>query len=213
MQALEVILKSAFHQDRLMKNGIQGGRSFFLRPQRSFYLGDFYELWLGLFQSLVLGKMPMLNVDVNHKAFPKRYPSMIELLRDMEQDLNTRIDFNRPFDRIVENTLARHLGGLEICYDQGGGVKKVYKFMQVVGNPAREKFRMENGQEKTIEQYFRETNRRIQHPGLPCIKLGNTITVPMEFCSIPDSQVNTYFIINLIYTYVLITIRINNEKH
>lgn len=156
------------------------------------YLGDFYELWLGLFQSVVLGNVPYLNVDVNHKAFPKRYESMVDLLRDMQDD-RTRIDLNRPLDRFVVNALERHLAGLEICY-RGPGSSKIYKFMRVVNDPANERFTDANGQQKTILQYFRETNRNIQYPQLQCLRLGNalrSIVVPMELCSIPDTQVKS----------------------
>lgn len=163
------------------------------------YLGDFYELWLGLFQSVVLGNIPFLNVDVNHKAFPKRYNTLIDMFPDMEQDLRMNINPNQPLDRSVLFALERHLGGLEICY-RGPGNSKIYKFMRVVGDPANERFTDQNGQQKTILQYFRETNRNIQYPKLPCIKLGNTvksIIVPMELCSIPDTQVR------YLYLYIL----------
>lgn len=155
------------------------------------YLGDFYELWLGLFQSVVLGNIPYLNVDVNHKAFPKRYESVIDMLRDMENDLNMQINPNQPLDRYVTAALEKHLGGLEICY-QGPGSKRIYKFMKLVNNAENERFTTENGEQKSILQYFRETNRNIRYPKLPCIRLGNTIKsiiVPMELCSIPDTQV------------------------
>lgn len=156
------------------------------------YLGDFYELWLGLFQSVVLGNIPFLNVDVNHKAFPKRYDKLLDLFKDMEQDMRMKIDLNRPLERNVMYALERHLGGLEICY-RGPGMPKIYKFMALVKDAANERFTAENGQQKTILQYFKDTNRNIQYPQLPCIKLGNTIksiVVPMELCSIPDTQVN-----------------------
>lgn len=155
-------------------------------------MGDFYELWLGLFQSVVLGAVPLLNVDVNHKAFPKRYNNMLELLRDMEQDLRCRIDPSQPLDRMVISALERHLAGLEIIY-RGPGGDKIYKFFRLGSDPATERFTTENGEQKTILQYYRETNRNIQYPQLPCIKLGNTIRsicVPMEMCGIPDTQVN-----------------------
>lgn len=161
--------------------------------QRRVYLGDFYELWLGLFQSVVLGSVPLLNVDVNHKAFPKRYNSLIDLFRDMEQDMRMSIDLTRPLDRHVMFALEKHLAGLEICY-RGPGSSKIYKFMRMVDNAENERFTAENGQQKTIMQYFRETNRNIQYPKLPCLKLGNTIKsiiVPMELCSIPDTQVRS----------------------
>lgn len=169
-------MQAAFYQQRLLDRGVSGGRSFFLPPGgRREYLGDFYELWLGLFQSVVLGNMPLLNVDVNHKAFPKRYNSIIDdLFPDMEQDLRMRIDPNRQLDQNVIRTLERHLGGLEIIY-RGPGNSRIYKFMRLVGKPANERFTTENGEEKTISQYFRDTNRNIRYPEMPCIRLGNSI--------------------------------------
>ncbi|KAJ6641425.1 Protein argonaute-2, partial [Pseudolycoriella hygida] len=186
MQAVEVILKAAFHQDHL-HTGIQGGRSFYLPIANRPYLGDFSELWLGLFQSLVLGEVAFLNVDVNHKAFPKRYGSLVDLLRDMRMN----IDPSRGIHRDVEFALAKHLGGLEICYN-GKGQKRIYKFVEIARKPNDVKFILENGQETSVLQYFQSIGRHIEYPNLPCIRLGNTIKshiVPMEFCSIPDRQV------------------------
>lgn len=185
--------QAAFYQDRLLQNGVSGGRSFFLPPERREYLGDFYELWLGLFQSVVLGNVPLLNVDVNHKAFPKRYNSIVDdLFPDMERDMRLRIDPNRPLDRMVSSALERHLGGLEILY-RGPGNSRIYKFMRLDNDPANVRFRGENGEEKTVLKYFQDTNRNIRYQKLPCIRLGNSINnivVPMEFCGIPDTQVN-----------------------
>lgn len=185
--------QAAFYQPRLLRDGVPGGRSFFLPTQgQREYLGDFYELWLGLFQSVVLGKVPFLNVDVNHKAFPKRYDNLVQLLDDMEQDMRTRIDKTRPLDRFILSALEKHLRGLEICY-RAPGSSKIYKFMALTDDAATERFTTENGEQKTILQYFRDTNRNIQYPRLPCIRLGNTIrsiVVPLELCGIPDTQVN-----------------------
>lgn len=156
-------------------------------------MGDFYELWLGLFQSLCLGDIPLLNVDVNHKAFPKRYNNLIDLLRDMENDLRMRIDLNRKLDYKAEQALQRHLAGLEICYTNPGmGSKRIYKFMSLDRSPGELSFTLENGQKTTVLDYFKNSGRRIQYPALPCIKLGNSVknqAVPLEFCSIPDTQV------------------------
>lgn len=166
-----------------MRHGIQGGRSFFLPPigPRT-DLGDFYQLWLGLFQSLVLGKLPLLNVDVNHKAFPKRYDTLVDLWNEMQGDYN------------IENALARHLSGLEICYtNPGTNAKRIYKFISVERTPQNCQFTLEDGRQTNVLEYFRTTGRQINHPNLPCIKIGSTIrshTIPLEFCSIPDTQVN-----------------------
>lgn len=150
-------MKAAFHQEKL-KHGIQGGRSFFLPPppKENRYLGDFSELWLGLFQSLCLGQMPFLNVDVNHKAFPKYYSSLIDLLQDLERDENKkpnnfrsnrtiRIDLNQPLEYWVIDALKQHLSGLDICYTiPGTSNKRIHKFIRVEREPAQAKFEQNN---------------------------------------------------------------------
>lgn len=190
-----------------MNHGIQGGRSFFLPSTgRRYYLGDCYELWLGLFQSLCLGKIPLINVDVNHKAFPKRYNSLIDMLRDMERDEQDkrakgrnqggppfRIDLNRPLDRFILNAVESFLKGLDICYtNTKTGVQRIYKFMSIERSPDQVTFSLENGQQTTVLKYFQNTGRKIQYPALPCIKIGNSLKnqiIPMEYCSIFDKQV------------------------
>lgn len=122
-------LQAAYYQQRLLNVGVPDKRSFFLPATgRREYLGDFYELWLGLFQSVVLGNIPLLNVDVNHKAFPKRYNSLIDMFPDMQQDMRMNIDPNQPLDRFVVQALQKHLGGLEICY-RGPGAPRVSVFL------------------------------------------------------------------------------------
>lgn len=190
-----------------MNNGIQGGRSFFLPPTKGRqYLGDCFELWLGLFQSLCLGKIPLINVDVNHKAFPKRYNDLTDMLRDMERDEQEkrardrrnqggpqfRIDLNRPLDRFILNAVENFLKGLEICYtNTKTGVQRIYKYMSLERSPDQVTFSLGN-QQTTVLKHFQNTGRKIQYPALPCIKIGNSLNnqiVPMEFCSIFNKQV------------------------
>lgn len=111
----------------------------------------------------------------------------------MENDLRMKIDINRPLDYNVTKALERHLGGLEICYTNSAtGGKRIYKFMCMDDKPGELTFTLENGEKTNVLNYFRKSGRPIQFPNLPCIKLGNSIknqSVPMEFCSIPDTQV------------------------
>lgn len=175
-----------------MRHGIQGGRSFFLPPNgHREYLGDFYELWLGLFQSLCLGEMPLLNVDVNHKAFPRRYDSLIMLFKDMERDMRLRIDLNRPLEQNVLIALQNHLTGLEICYN-GAIIRRIYKFRSIEQIPENCPFTTHHDGQTNVLEYFQNSGRIIQYPALPCIQIGNNINnqiVPMEYCSIADTQV------------------------
>lgn len=147
-----------------------------------------------------LGEIPLLNVDVCHKAFPKRYNSLIELLADMGRELSTRnrqvqIDLDRPLPQNAEEKLVAHLKGLEICYNRDANDKKIYKFYELGNIPAQEMFTLRRDgleERKSVSDYFREINRSIRYPGLPTIRLGrrdNYISVPMEFCSISDDQV------------------------
>lgn len=172
------------------------------------YLGDHYELWLGLFQSVVLGEGLFLNVDVCHKAFPKRYANLIDLLRDMENDINNdrnrrggyqqgrsqepfRIDLNRSLHGMIIDKLEQHLSGLDICFNTGLATGSIQKFRYIGRKPADEMF-MKDGRRLSVLQHFTETGKRIRYPELPCIGLGSRDTkIPMEFCSIPDTQVSS----------------------
>lgn len=173
-----LILQCAFQQSHL--RGVQAGRSFFLQPTGNRYdLGDFFELWLGLFQSTVLGGCPYLNVDVSHKAFPKRYDNMAQLAREVGND----------------RALAEHLRGMDIVYNRPGNAgKKIHKFLDVDNTPERCMFEL-NGQRISVLQYFRQIGYTIQNPNLPCLRIGgqtNSITVPIELCSLSDAQVYFY---------------------
>lgn len=179
-------------------------RSFYLRPQQKpVYLGDYFELWLGLFQSTILGDIPFLNIDIAHKAFPKRYGSLVDLLEDMKQDFRVGrlVNVTRPLDVQVCDAMHKHLAGMDIIYRktrESSGLER--KFLGVAEIPSRvffEATRTVNGKEEkhktNVQDYFKSIGIQIKYPHLPCIKMGNTIksvTVPMEFCSVSDAQVS-----------------------
>lgn len=187
LQCLEIILKGAYHQPHL-DMGIHAARSFYLPSEKREYLQDFFELWLGLFQSTVLGSNIYLNVDVNHKAFPRGYDSLLKLLDNiMEEHSCSSIE--------AQNYMKSHLAGLDLIYNTpvDGGSRRVYKYMGLVDTPNSERFKDANGQEITVAKYFKNKNYPIRRPDLPCVKIGNSIkniTVPMEHCSLSDRQVS-----------------------
>lgn len=158
-------------------------------------MGQYFELWKGLFQATVLGDVPFLNVDVAHKAFPKRYQNLLDLIEDIDRDMRNTTNFNRSLDPRVTSELRRHLSGMDICY-RGPGVAdggKIYKFNSVDGKPANVRFN-QDGKETNVLQYFRDRQpNSIRFPEMPCLKLGNNvrnISVPIEFCSLSDAQVS-----------------------
>lgn len=87
LQALNTILKSPFHG---MRNGILSGRSFYIPSEPRLDLGDHFDLCFGLFQSVVLCNRVLLNVDITHKGFPKRYDSLVELWNIIKNDENKK---------------------------------------------------------------------------------------------------------------------------
>lgn len=184
-----------------MNRGAVGGYSFFLPPEmlsmlrgKDIYLDDGCELRLGLFQAVALGNEFVLNVEVIHKAFPRRYDSLIDMFKDMR--LKFPIDQKRSLDKEVIDALKRRLAGLDICYTQpGSGLKKVRKFMDVDEKPSKVIFFDSNGVQTNVLKYFKDRRMEIEYLELPCIKIGNrerNISVPMEFCSISDGQVKTF---------------------
>lgn len=152
-------------------------------------MGDFYELWTGLFQSTILGRIPYVNVDVAHKAFP----APVHLL-DVAHGLLRGGDFNAPLHPNIAMQLKKHLQGLRIIYDMTGqdASTKGYKFMALGETPDKEIFES-NDRRISVLQYFQSKNCPLRFSKLQCIKVGNAvrnITLPMEFCRIPGGQVN-----------------------
>lgn len=139
--------------------------------------------------------MPFLNVDVAHKAFPKRYRNLLDLIEDISQDMRCRTDFTRPLDYKIISELRRHLSGMDICYKGPGATDggKIYKFASVVEKPAQVRFN-QDGRETNVLLYFQSRQpNSIRFPEMPCLKLGNNvrnISVPIEFCSLSDAQVS-----------------------
>ncbi|KAJ6640715.1 Protein argonaute-2, partial [Pseudolycoriella hygida] len=183
MQMLEIVLKAPF----LDKDGVQAGRSFFLRPgaKERYDLGDNYELWTGLYQATVLGSRPYLNVDIAHKAFPSERRVC---------DILIGVDLKRQLDPKNASSLQSHLNGLMIKYSLPGNNAscRSFKFMRLAADSKTEKFINDaDKKEYTIESYFRSRGVTIQYPLLPTLKLGNSIkniTVPLELCVVDGNQ-------------------------
>lgn len=160
-----------------------------MRPDRPVDLGDFYELWIGMFQSTILGSIPYVNVDIAHKAFPRR-TGLIELINELGRDFRTRSgpNLNAQLDYNVINNVTNHLKGLDIGYDMPGGGIKAYKFAGLT-EPARKlTFKMDE-RDITVEKYFENRGHRLKYPNLPCIKTVGKSFFPVELCFVIGGQV------------------------
>lgn len=169
IQALDIILRSAFRRNIDDGSAIPTGRAVFFVPDQKSDLGDGMELWLGLFQSAILGRAKIyLNVDVLHKAFPSSLP-VVDLLRTTDRtgrvsDVPTYLD-----DRGVAK-LNEFLQMLSIGYRLNPNEPyKTYGF-NGVGEPASRARFEHNGNQITVQQYFeREKKIRLRFPDLPVL--------------------------------------------
>lgn len=189
--------QSAFHQPKL-NHGIQDRLVFYLSLNDELpYLKEYYELRSGLYQRIILdgedGSIcPLLSVDVKHRAFPRAYNNLIDLLREIQKEFRPRlvIDLKEELEPHVAQLLTNHLDDLEICYqyDNNNGV---LKFLKLGRPPAKE--RKSEKYWMTVQRHCDERGIQIKHPNLPCVRLGTSmryIAVPLEYCTILGDQVS-----------------------
>lgn len=162
------------------------------------YLKEHYELRSGLYQRIVSGEKdgqirPMLNVDAKHRAFPKPYTNLVDLLHAIAKEQRLKIDLTKQLNSKAMKSLISHLEGLEICYKFDETDNGVLKFLELGNKPRYEIKSSRNGIKKMVEQYCDEHGLRIKNPHLQCLRLGSqdrNISVPIEFCSIVGDQVS-----------------------
>lgn len=198
--------QSAFHQSHL-NHGIQDGRSLYLKLNDDLPdIKGHYVLRSGLHQRILLGEeedgsiRPLLNVDVKHRAFPREYNNLIDLLHDISKEDTTPrcvINLKEKLNANALKKLSAHLAGLEICYKFDEMNNGILKFVDFGNKPAFEIMSKQNGTPKMVEKYFDERNLRIKYSNLQCIRLADGwrhISVPIEYCSIIGDQVSVKFI-------------------
>uniref|UniRef100_A0A1B0F9L7 Piwi domain-containing protein n=1 Tax=Glossina morsitans morsitans TaxID=37546 RepID=A0A1B0F9L7_GLOMM len=184
LQALEVVLASNNHA-----LGIRCGRSFYRKPDEYYDLGDGYEMYTGIYQAAILGEVPLLNVDISHKSFPKPQ-SLVQCLKDYKIDPRYTMEDNR-----TRKFIQQFLKGICITYTPPpsfGALPKIYKVLDIDDEPARITFTMDDGKETTVKDYFTAKGCLLQYPSLNCIKAGTKkreMSLPMEFCSVAENQV------------------------
>ncbi|KAL9928650.1 LOW QUALITY PROTEIN: protein argonaute-2-like [Glossina fuscipes fuscipes] len=154
LQALEVVLASNNHA-----LGIRSGRSFYRKPDEYYDLGDGYEMYTGIYQAAILGEVPLLNVDISHKSFPKPQ-SLVQCLKYYKIDPRYTMADGR-----IKKFIQQFLKAIYITYymppPSFGALPKIYKVLDIDDAPAR----------ITTRPKRRE------------------ISLPMEFCSVTENQV------------------------
>nr|XP_029716851.1 protein argonaute-2-like isoform X1 [Aedes albopictus] len=182
IQCLDIVLRTAYENNPKF---IKFKKSIYVKPERPDDLGSNHELWYGLFQSALLGSRPFLNIDVSHKAFPTGGPVM-KILSDLNR--------GQIPDRVPEwmnRELHDFLKGMELAYTGPDGVSKLFKYNGIKGPANQQRFKLENGTEMTIDQYFRSQNRPLRFPSLPVLHVGSlvrNVMLPIEMCAIPPGQ-------------------------
>lgn len=185
IQCLDIVLRTAYENNPKF---VKFKKSIYVIPDRPEDIGANHELWYGLFQSALLGAKPYLNVDVSHKAFPSGGP-ILKILSDFNRQ---QLPDNVP-DWMARD-LHDYLKGMEVSYNGPDGVDKIFKYNGIKGPANQQKFKLENGTEMTIEQYFRQQKKPLRYPHLPVIHVGSTIRnvmLPIELCSVPRGQALT----------------------
>lgn len=185
IQCLDIVLRTAYENNPRF---VKFRKSIYVIPDQPEDVGAGHELWYGLFQSALLGAKPFLNIDVSHKAFPSGGPILQILSNITRQAVPDRLQ------DWVANELHTFLKGMEISYTGPDGVNKTFKYNGIKGPASQQKFKLENGTEMTIEQYFRQRNKPLRYPNLPVIHVGSTVRnvmLPIELCSVPPGQALT----------------------
>ncbi|CAH1728334.1 unnamed protein product [Chironomus riparius] len=191
IQALDIILRSAFRRNIDNGTAIPTGRAVFFVPNRKSDLGDGMELWLGLFQSAILGRAKIyLNVDVLHKAFPSALP-VVDLLRTTDRDGRIS-DIPHSLDQRGRDRLEEFLQMLSVGYRLNRNEPyKTYGFNGLGDEASKAKFE-HNGKQITVQQYFENEKKiRLRFPNLPVLWVGSKVKktyLPIEFCEVPPGQ-------------------------
>ncbi|RZC31785.1 Piwi, PAZ, and/or DUF1785 domain containing protein [Asbolus verrucosus] len=194
LQCLDIVLRNA-----PSNTCITAGRCFFTPPTGEIIdLGDGMEMYYGFYQSAIRGWKPLLNVDVAHKAFPKAI-QVLDLICDL--GTNYRFEMRRehlvqPLNDSIQRNLEKFLKTLKVKYEitNQSGSKRIYRVNGLGEAPSRAQFKLEDGSQTTVENYFLNVKRcRLKYPHLPTLWVGardrdSKILLPLEFCSVMESQ-------------------------
>ena len=159
-------------------------------------IGGGASLWIGTFTSVRLGWKPMLNVDMaNRVVYDKNLP-LEEFIKNVliskRDDKPFHISLNEKHHR---DTVDEKIKNIKIQYSRPDGYKRDYRVIKMMPAANRLKMRPENGEECTIEKYFKDKyNHHLKFPDYPCIHVGKpekTVYLPIELCMMKKQPLPT----------------------
>ncbi|XP_065207928.1 protein argonaute-2-like [Planococcus citri] len=194
IQPLEIAL---MHPAMSNPDLIKAGRSFFTVPNSPTYLGNGMDLFKGHTQSVVIPWLDeskgtphlYLNVDVAHKAFPRAQP-VIDYIEHQffSSDRGPALQNDTSLAPWQMQAASSFLKNIKVAYDDGVR-RRTFKVDSLGQSPREARFKLENGRETTVLEYFRtEKNIRLKYPNLPCLNSRNRL-FPIERCTVVPKQV------------------------
>ncbi|QRV72427.1 argonaute-like protein [Ceratobasidium sp. AG-Ba] len=168
-------------------------RSFFT-DKETWAIGGGIELWRGYFQSVRPGLRSMLmNIDISTGTMFAPGP-MIDVCRAIlgNNSPNALVPGQGLPDR-ERLKLKNFLNNVRFTTthkEKNGKVSTKPKTLKKISNlsAANYKFKLSDGSETTVAQYFRSMGTTLQYPNYVCIETSTGAAFPIELCNIVPGQ-------------------------
>ncbi|WJZ93715.1 hypothetical protein VitviT2T_012636 [Vitis vinifera] len=187
IHALDVVLKDSLSNNRCTLSG----KTFFpLGLGARSEIGNGVQCWNGFYQSLRPTQMGLsLNIDVSSKSFYEPIP-VIEFAAKFLNLEDPSIMARMPLSNDDRLKLKKVLKGIKVEVTHGG--QRRYKIFDITEQPTNQLRFTEDGQQKSVIQYFREKyNIVLRYASWPSLRSGKDsrpIYLPMETCTIVAGQ-------------------------
>ncbi|KAF9096333.1 eukaryotic translation initiation factor 2C, 2 [Mortierella sp. GBA35] len=191
IMALDILIR---HEPAMLSATI--GRSFYTSIGKQALSGPL-DVWRGYYQS---ARKMMINLDVSATAF-FRSGSLLEMATNI---LNVRSvdDLRRSSPPVNWKKIEKTIKGFRITLTHRERTTRSFKVLGLTDTSADYtmfKLRPQgnNGHhappeeeiETNVVSYFKNAyNITLQFPMLPCVKVGKSIMLPLELCSVIDGQ-------------------------
>ena len=191
MQALNIVLSMTpkFKYETIGRN------HFDTHPKNGKKIEGNLSLWVGTFTSVRIGWEPMLNVDMVNRVIYDKSLTVEEFIKNVL----SKWDF-KPFHLLLNekryiDIIDEKIKSIKIQYNRPDGYKRDYRVIRMMPAANRLKMKPENGEECTIEKYFKDKyEHQLEFPNYPCIHVGKphkTVYLPIELCMIKKQSLPT----------------------